>query len=248
MKKISIVTATYNAASRLESLILSVGAQKTEEVEFIIIDGGSTDGTIDIIKQHNVYVDYWVSERDKGIYDAWNKGIGVAKGQWVMFLGADDSLLPDALSNFLEFLSSENSSSYDYISAHNHFVNSEGVLLKLLGEGAEWKLMRRMNSAAHVGSLHNKQTLFETVGYYSLDYKICADYELLLRKGPNLRSYFLPKVIARMEVGGMSFSLKAIKETYRIRKQHKTVPTLFNMFLFFRDYMGYTLFKLRKPI
>lgn len=247
-KSISIIAATYNAESCLENLIASLIPQKNNEVEFIIIDGSSTDNTLEIIRKHKSYIDFWKSEPDKGIYDAWNKGINVAKGEWIMFLGADDELLPDSINKYLNLLASKDLSSFDYISAQNEYVNDDGKLIKLLGKGAEWRLLRKGNSAAHVGSLHNKMNLFREVGDYNLNYKICADYEILLRKNKNLKSYFLDAKIAKMKVGGMSFSVKAIKEAFEIRKQHQTISCYCNYYLFLRDCLAFEIFKLRKRI
>jgi glycosyltransferase involved in cell wall biosynthesis len=248
VKKISIITATYNAETVLENMIQSIILQKTNEIEFIIIDGNSKDNTKKIIKNYNTYIDYFVSEPDKGIYDAWNKGIVAAKGEWLMFIGADDELLPDAINKYLDLLNSKDLSSYDYISAQNEFINDKNKILKIIGNGAKWKLMRRGNSAAHVASLHHKKNLFGSIGYYNLNYKICADYELLLRKKNSLKSYFFKTKIAKMKVGGMSFTTNAIKEIYEIRKLHKTISPLFNKLLYFRDYFAFKLFKLRKSV
>lgn len=103
--KISVVTVSYNAATTIEETILSVVDQTYDNIEYIVIDGGSTDGTVDIIKRyseggseygkHNNSISYWVSEPDKGIYDAMNKGIAAATGNYILFLGADDTFIGD---------------------------------------------------------------------------------------------------------------------------------------------------------
>ena len=110
--KITIITVTYNAEEYLEKTILSVVNQSYSNIEYIIIDGNSSDKTIDIIKQYDSKISYWISEPDKGIYDAMNKGIKNATGEWIQFLNAGDTLTENTtLSNVLPYLTD----SYDLI-------------------------------------------------------------------------------------------------------------------------------------
>lgn len=250
MIEISIIIATWNAQSTLRRCLDSIIPQLTDETELIVVDGGSNDDTNEIIKSYGHHIAYTDSKPDKGIYDAWNKGIKVAKGKWIAFIGADDILLPDAISEYLKTIKTTlDIDSYDYICAHNEFVDYNGKLLKVLGEEPSWPSMRKRMAAAHVASLHNKRNLFETVGYYDYEhYHICADYELLLRKRNNLKFIMIPHHIARMNVGGMSFSNKAIKEAYLIRKQHNSVSSFSNILLLLRDWIAFKLFKMRKKM
>ena len=227
----------------------SIIYQLTDDCELLIIDGGSTDSTNRIIASYGNKISYTVSEVDKGIYDAWNKGVKVANGKWIAFVGADDVLLPNALDSYLNVINNTDCiDSYDYICAHNEYVGNDGRLLKLLGEEPTWNVLRKGMVAAHVASLHNKKNLFDTVGEYNLSFKICADYELLLRKKNRIKYIFIDAHIAQMKVGGMSFSLRAIKECYLIRKSHETVSELANVFLFVRDCFAYEFFKIRKSL
>lgn len=247
MKKISLVIATYNAAKTLRICLDSIVPQLTGDTELILVDGGSKDGTNEIIDSYGEKVTVHISEPDKGIYDAWNKGVKVAKGDWVMFVGADDILLPNAVEAYLTTLSkTPDMDSYDYICAHNEYVDIKGKLLKILGEKPVWSKMRRSMVAAHVASLHNRYRLFETIGDYNLDFRICADYELLMRKKSGLKSIFINTHIARMKAGGISFSNKAIVEAYKIRRLHHSLPPVINELFFFRDLAGYNFFVLRK--
>ena len=244
--QISIIIATYNAEKTLERCLNSIAPQKNEEIELIIIDGSSTDNTLNIIRSHESIIDFYISERDKGIYDAWNKGIEKATGEWIMFIGADDVLLPDALPQYMNIIhNTPKIENYDYICANNEFIGKDGKILKIMGEAPSWNKMRRYMAAAHVASLHNKKNLFEKVGSYNIEYKICADYELLLRKRDKLKFIFKPIHIAQMQVGGMSFSTKAIKETYLIRKRHQSVSAISNALLFLRDWLGFKIFTLK---
>ncbi len=106
--KVSIVTVVYNDAKGLEKTIKSVINQTYKNVEFIIIDGGSTDGTVEIIKKYEDYIDYWVSEEDKGIYDAMNKGIKAATGTWINFMNAGDVFVDCEVLSSIDFLAYQN--------------------------------------------------------------------------------------------------------------------------------------------
>lgn len=243
--KISIIIATYNAGKTLHKCIDSIIPQLNEECELIVIDGESKDETISIIHSYEDKIAYTLSEADNGVYDAWNKGIDKAKGEWIMFIGADDCLFFNALNNYLSVIrNTPNINDYDYICAHNELIDSDDNILKVLGQNPVWNNMRRAMVAAHVASLHNKKNLFESIGKYNLKYHICADYELLLRKKDNLKSLYLDFHIAKMMVGGMSMSIKAIKETYLIRKEHHTVSPLINFLLYWRDVLAFNLFNL----
>ena len=249
MIQISIIIATYNAAKTLRTCLDSIVPQLTDETELILVDGKSKDETNDIIGSYGSKVAVHISEPDKGIYDAWNKGVKAATGEWVMFVGADDVLLPNALNEYLKVIhATEDICSYDYICAHNEYVDMRGKQLKLLGGKPQWSKMRRGMVAAHVASLHNRTNLFGTVGGYNLDFRICADYELLLRKKDKLRYLFIPAHIARMKVGGMSFSTKAIIETYKIRRLHHSLPFLLNELYLLRDWAAYKSFIFRKSV
>lgn len=246
-KEISIIIATYNAEKTLEKCLNSIVCQKNDNVELLIIDGGSKDKTVEIVEKYKGSVDYLVSEPDKGIYDAWNKGIAQAQGKWLMFVGADDELLPDAIATYIHVINNNPEiGSYDYICAHNDYIAFDGRLIKKIGTEPEWKKMKYYMSAAHVGSLHNKRNLFDEVGVYDLTYRICADYELLLRKREKLKYLFITDTIAKMKEGGMSMSLKAIIETYKIREKHKTLSLIINVVVLIKTILLYRLYKYHK--
>src|SRR5690348_14220883 len=96
--RVSLIIAVYNGASTIVKCLNSVAAQTYGSRELIVIDGGSTDGTVDILRCNADQLSYWISEPDTGVYNAWNKGLARARGEWIAFLGADDYLwTPDAL-------------------------------------------------------------------------------------------------------------------------------------------------------
>src|ERR1700722_12907065 len=92
---VSVITVVYNGAATLETTLLSVIGQSYDRVEYIVVDGGSKDGTLDLIDRYKSHIATWVSEPDKGVYDAMNKGIRMAKGDWLFFLGSDDRFQDD---------------------------------------------------------------------------------------------------------------------------------------------------------
>jgi glycosyltransferase involved in cell wall biosynthesis len=212
---ISIVTATYNAESHLQNLIKSIIPQKTERVELIIIDGKSKDGTIGIIEDNNEFIDYWISEPDTGIYDAWNKGINIARGKWIMFLGADDVLKENSLSKLMFSLKNiKTANEIDLISSKVEMINDQRHITRVKGWPWCWPNFLFEMTIAHPGALHSRK-LFEKYGIFNVKYKITGDYELLLRAKSKLKTYFIDEVIVQMSEGGASDSIKAIKEQRR---------------------------------
>ncbi|GGF12559.1 glycosyltransferase family 2 protein [Flavobacterium limi] len=212
---ITIVTATYNAGKYLEKCLNSIIPQLNNEVELIIIDGGSKDNTIDIIKKYQNHISHFVSEPDKGIYDAWNKGIEKASGNWVMFIGADDQLVPDALESYRQFIyNNGGANDIDLISSKVQMIDENGKTIRIKGWPFLWPMFLKEMTIAHPGALHAKK-LFEKYGNYDINYKIVGDYELLLRGKDSLKTLYLDKVSVIMSEGGASDSVKSIKEQYK---------------------------------
>ena len=217
MIKISIVIATWNASKTLKPCLDSIVHQLTEECELIIIDGGSNDSTNEIIASYNDFVDYTISEKDKGIYDAWNKALRIIKGQWVLFIGADDKLSHDAISNYLDFISTA-SADTDFISAKINYIDNDGKTLDITGKKWDYNRCRINMDVTHVASLTNIN-YFKRVGGFNTNYKIVGDYELLMRGGVSMKPAFLDKIVATMTIGGASFSTKGLKEQFKVKRE-----------------------------
>lgn len=213
---ISIITVVYNGEQFLEETIKSVLNQTYDNVEYIIIDGGSTDGTLEIIRKYENAIDYWISEKDDGIYDAWNKGIKVSHGEWIAFLGADDQYLLNAIENYIDFL--KDYSNIDYISSLGEVINEYYQTIKIIGQSWKWKEFKAQMKIVHVGSLHHKN-LFVKYGLYDYKYKVAGDYEFLLRARSNLRTLFYPHVTVKIMHGGVS--QKYVKVAYQEALQAK---------------------------
>lgn len=226
--KISIITSTLNAANSLQKTIDSIRAILTDEIEWIIVDGNSTDGTINIINKNKEIFSQIIIESDAGIYDAWNKGIKKANGDWICFVGAGDILL----SNFLKYRAFlQTFSDSNLIYSLVEVVSSSGKKIKLLGDNKydKTKFIHYM-TIPHVGTLHSSK-LFRIHGLFNISFRYSGDYEFLLRCGEDLKPAFLNVVTAKMLYGGVSESCVALKETFYIQKTYLSAFYRYTNFL-----------------
>ena len=224
---VSVIVAVKDGARTLERCILSVIRQSHAPTDLVIVDGCSTDGTADIIQRHANSIGWWVTEPDKGIYDAWNKGLRHAKGDWIYFLGADDYLWNETV---LEQMTDAIASSFPATRltyGRVAVLNASGGLILLVGDPwavAKKRLVYTM-SLPHQGILLHR-TWFARYGKFDLSYRITGDYEMLLRGWPNEEALFVPNVIvAGMAHGGISSKPQnagiVLREIVRARKTHE---------------------------
>lgn len=189
---ISIIIVTYNAGGTLQQCLNSIYKQTFSEIEIIIIDGKSTDSTVDIIKENNSKISFWKSEKDEGVYDAMNKAIDVATGNWLYFLGADDELLPSFSDLATELI--------DPHTIYYANVFSDGAIR--LGKLTDKQL-------AKVGVYHQAiiypNTVFKKYRYYA-KYKISADFALtmVLYNDKDFKFQYKDYVIANFNHTGIS--------------------------------------------
>ncbi len=204
--KISIITATYNSAKHLKSCLQSVINQDYTEIEHIIIDGGSTDQTLQIIDQYKDKISKIVSEKDRGIYDALNKGIALATGDVIGVLHSDDffadeKVLSDVAAAFNNSKAGIVYGNLDYV----HRDNPGKIIRKWRSKPYKRAFFSWGWMPAHP-TFYARKNLFNQLGNYNLTYKSAADYDLMLRfmyKNLN-QSYFLNKTMVKMRVGGLS--------------------------------------------
>lgn len=226
--KISIIIATYNSGKTLNRCLDSIVYQLTDDCELIIIDGGSKDNTNKIIASYGSKVAYTVSERDYGVYDAWNKGIKASKGDWITFIGSDDELLPKTIDKYMNYISSCPHDT-ELITGKLHFIGKNGHLIRNVGEPFDWyKLVHRKLSLAHPGMLHNRKC-FEKYGLFDTRYKICADSDFLQRLGKDAKSVFVDDFFVNMSEGGISDSLDALRESFVIRYRNNNLSIIENI-------------------
>ena len=218
--KISLITACYNTAATIRTAMESVIAQKGVEVEYIVVDGGSTDGTVAIVEEfsHKERKDgfefKWISEKDRGMYDAINKGIAMATGDVVGILNADDMLeVEDTLAhvvggfNRVERAERVEGKRIDAVYADIRFVKDDLNTTVRYYSAKHWKpWMLQWGKMPPHPSVYIRRELFEKYGLYKLGYDIAADYELLIRylRMAKLRTRYLNESLVRMRMGGKS--------------------------------------------
>lgn len=217
--KISIITCVYNNKDTIKDAIESVLNQTYNDIEYIIIDGNSNDGTIEVVRSYGNRIDKFITEEDDGIYDAMNKGISLSTGDIVGILNSDDFYIDDKVIE--EVVKEFDKSGCDSVYADLIYVNPDNLE----------KTVRYYNSSyfnpsrfaygwmpAHP-TFFLKKKIYNKYGFFKTDYKIAADYELLVRLlGKNKVSYtYINKPIVKMRIGGVSTS--GIKSNHILNKE-----------------------------
>ena len=206
MIKVSVITVVFNAKDTIARTIQSVMMQSYSNIEYIVIDGGSTDGTQEILGGLKDKISILVSEPDKGIYDAMNKGIRLASGDLIGILNADDFFKKnDVLARYVDaFQDSKLMAVFadvEYFDKHNINIASRRYRSK------DFNSAKLANGVmpAHP-SLYLRREIFERFGLYDPSYRIAGDFEYIARvfKGGDVRWLYIPDVVVRMQVGGVS--------------------------------------------
>lgn len=229
--RITVIIAVRNGARTLQAALDSVFGQTYDGVELVVMDGASTDGTPAILERNAARIAFWASEPDRGIFDAWNKALGHATGDWILFLGADDRLhAPDVMANVADALATD---------AGAHRV-AFGDLDRYLSNGVvsyrrhrPWDAPRRRRfrrgvMIPHPSTFHHR-SLFELHGRFDDSFAIAGDFEFLLRELLDHDPLYIPVVITVMGAGGVSErpGMRSVvaREVYRARYMHGIVTT-----------------------
>jgi glycosyltransferase involved in cell wall biosynthesis len=236
--KISIITVSYNSAATIEQSILSVANQNYPHIEYIVVDGQSTDGTLDIIEKHKETISKFISEKDLGIYDALNKGIDLASGEVIGILHSDD-MYTDAhvISKYATLFSREQT---DAVYSNLYYVDRKH----------SDKIIRKWHSGIYnKGAFYNgwmpphptffvKKEIYKRLGNFNLSFRIAADYELMLRfiEKNGITLSYLDEYTVKMRTGGKSnVSLKnriaANIEDRRAWRVNGLKPKFYTLFL-----------------
>lgn len=214
--KISIISIVLNDVDHIEKTILSVIHQPNIDLEYIIIDGGSKDGTVEIIRHYEKYLSYWISEPDNGVSDAFNKGLSYASGDIIGLVNSGDFLENDALYKVADTFHHGNA---EVVYGNVQYWN--GVVQEYIYK-ADHTLLANFMSINHP-AVFVKNEIYKKYGMFDQQYRIAMDYELMLRfyiKGAKFA--YLDTVLSNMALGGLSDInwKRAYREAYEIRKQY----------------------------
>ncbi len=238
MTKISVITVCFNSEKTIEDTICSVIEQDYPHLEYIIVDGGSTDKTLSIVQKYKDKIIKIISEPDKGLYDAINKGIRIAQGDIVGIINSDDVLAyPQVLS---DVAATFEQNACDAVYADLVYVKQNDLSHVV----RTWKSGNYRHGKFLWGwmpphpTFYAKKELFETYGYYSLQLKSAADYELMLRfiHKHKIKVAYLPKTTVKMRVGGVSNAslanrINANKEDRAAWQMNHLTPYVFTLWL-----------------
>jgi glycosyltransferase involved in cell wall biosynthesis len=248
--KISIITAVYNRNKTIKNAIMSIKEQTYKNIELIIIDGGSTDGTIRTIQEIIDIKDIFITEPDNGIYDALNKGLKIATGDVIAFLHSDDIYSNSfVLSSVIESFQDQKT---DIVYGDISFFypgNPSKIIRKYKSNKLSRKNLAWGKMPAHP-SMFIKRNLYNEVGFFKISYDIAADYEFLCRavNYKALITIYVPKIFVKMQLGGKS--TLGIKNTILLNKEvlrairENGIYT--NIFMLFSKYPSKILQYLRK--
>lgn len=220
---ITIVIAVLNGAKTLHRCIESILLQSNTQWELIVMDGGSTDGSVSVIQNFQDNIAFWESQPDRGIYHAWNKALNHARGEWICFLGSDDYFWNrDVLSNLEPYFKRALESGTKIVYGQAIKVNRHGQIVKTVGK--PWRkigwLMRHGMPIIHSGVMHHC-SLFNIHGLFDESFNIAGDYEFLLRELKNSRALFANGIkTVGHQVGGLSDAQNLLvhRETARARR------------------------------
>jgi glycosyltransferase involved in cell wall biosynthesis len=228
--KYSIITVCLNSGRTIKRCLDSVENQKFRDFEHIIIDGLSNDNTLDIISNYNVSI--CVSEKDKGIYDAMNKGVGLSSGKYVFFLNSDDELSPDFLFECDKVIEDA-----DFLSSSVNLVFPDKVTIWAVKKISNVNFIGRM-PLPHAGLIVKKE-IFNEIGGFDLSFKLSSDFDFVIKllRGGYKGNYNF-KSLFNFYMGGVSQSFKGIVENHHVRLKHFN-NYLYIYFFYFLEYLIY---------
>ena len=238
---ISIITVVFNGEKYLEETIQSVINQTYSNVEYIIIDGGSSDGTLDIIKKYEGKIDYWVSEKDKGIYDAMNKGIDVASGEWINFMNAGDGFYADDVLDKIFILNQYKNKNILYGDVETNYGN-----FRAIHKAGNLINLNKSMQFSHQSTFFNAK--YHKSSKYDLAYKLSADYlniiSIYSREKETFSYLNIPISVVNTEGVSEINIFNSVLERWRAVKQIKNSSFKIDLFYSFSLIKQYIKIKL----
>ena len=226
--KISIITISFNANDTIEKTLNSINSQSYSNIEHIIVDGGSIDGTIEICNSFS-HISKIISEPDNGVYDAFNKGLKLATGDIIGFLNADDIFCNE--NSIQDIVDAYSNKETDIVYGNLDYVKKEGkVIRNWISRPYEKGLVKKAWMPAHP-TFYCKKEVYDHLGGYNDSFKIAGDFELCLRflEINNIPSFYLNKKIVKMLVGGISNS--GLKSKLTIFKEERRAFKINNIYI-----------------
>jgi glycosyltransferase involved in cell wall biosynthesis len=225
---ISVITACLNAAEFIEQTIQSVLSQTYPQMEYIIVDGASTDGTVDIIRKYESRLAYWHSKPDRGLAHAFNLGLAQAHGEWILYLNADD-YFPDSsvIEKMIPHLVRHTDA--DVVYGQIALIPRDGLPVgapaNIFGGPLQWERFRLVCILPHQAAFTSR-TYFDRVGNFYERIRIAVDYEHYLRGGPNLKAIFVPQIVSAMRLGGIGHKYRwlSLKEWQYVQTLNRVAP------------------------
>jgi len=210
--RVSIITVCFNSADTLEDTIASVSRQRCADIEHIIVDGGSTDGTQDVVARYNGRIKKFISEPDEGIYDAMNKGIRMGEGDFVGFLNADDVYADDGVVS--EVAATARAGEVDGVYGDLVYVRRDDTSKVV----RYWKAGEYRPGAFRIGwvpphpTFFCRRELFDRYGPFDAQYRLAGDFELMLRliERHRIRVGYIRRPLVRMRVGGRANTVRGV--------------------------------------
>jgi len=222
---VSVITVVFNNVNLLEKTIRSVINQTYSNIEYIVIDGGSTDGTVELIKKYDDFIDYWVSENDSGIYDAMNKGVRTSSGSIIGIINSDDCYDENAIQNVVDQFVLDQETGITYGEEYFYFyIFGKIYIRKDPCKNIVEKDILISNYIGHP-TVFIKKSIYLTVGLYDASLKICADWDFFVRAYKNKYKFtFIPKIISHCLEGGVSSITyrQCKKEIMLLKKRYGT--------------------------
>lgn len=226
--KVSVITVCYNRKATIEQSIKSVLDQDYPNIEYIVVDGNSSDGTQDIIESYSDKIAKYISESDKGMYDAINKGLAIATGDIVGLMHSDDVFFDETVISKIVAVFNKNSNA-DAVYGDGIYVTNDAqqkIVRNRIGGAYDYKKIRAGWLPLHP-TVYIKKSVIDKYGNYNLDFKIASDTEFLLRYlyKYKINISYLNAYIVKMRMGGLSTNYKrafeVLREDYNIYKFHK---------------------------